>query len=398
MTGLVLGLVARFFLTIFGGSRLEGFLLAWVVGMGWEPNMMGGFTITFIGTRALSAPADVFILTNSRRDPILHSMKQRIVGEGLGHMLVKQIAITQTLIGGAVLVMGAIMSVIMTQYEAMMSIMLSPFAIIALQLCFAHKGYRENGARWLRWYLGGLVIYSLLGWSYMGSAGGYGMLIALNLLFFDLSDLFPKGKIAEQVTCRDLGMEQLPWGKYGLSYKGMIIGLGCGFFIGCPTSLGVEASLNRYETEESRIATHTAAAASSEMMSLLLWLWWGFSRSSYADALGKSGIEIDPTSVASYAIVVTIIAAASLLLVEKWSYFYMAKERLVGKLINFLVFVGTLILCGVMAGPLTVLLSLAALGVIAVLKHRYKFPEESKLSMLGIIPLISINWLSFFTV
>lgn len=393
---IILALLARAVLTIFGGSRLEGFFLAWVISLGLEPQALISFMVVFIGTKALSAPADVFLIVNSRRDPLLHNMKQRAVAEGLGHLMVKQIALTQTLIGGCVLFVGALFGVLADGNDALMSVLLSPVAIVGLQVWFAYTGMIKNGGMWwLKLYLVGLAMYSMLGWSFLGGSNGYGMLIALNLLFFNWADLFPKGRIPTQVTAMQLGMKALPWGKYGISYRGMFAGMVSGFFIGCPSSLAAEALLGEYERPEERVAVHTAASAASDAMSMVLWMYFGFSRSSYADALGKAGIGIEQGSLVAFALAIILISAISLLIVEGWSYAYMTKERLMGKLLNLIVFISTLVLCGVMAGPLVVILSMITLALIELFKVRYPLPDEAKLGMLGVIPLVSINWMEF---
>lgn len=394
--GMVLGLLTRMLLTLLGGSRLEGFLLVWVVGAGFNPDTLCGFFISFIGFRAFSIPADIFLLVNSRRDPIIHNIKQWSVSSGLGHILVKQTAVVQATVGNGFLLVGALCQAMFDAGDGMFTLWMSPFAIVGLQVAYTWTKALELGTKWGISYVLGVIVYSIVGWAFMGSADGYGMLIALNILFFNIKDIWVKGKIANQLTAASFGKKSLPWGAYGISPGGVVVGFITGLFIGCPVSLGGELLLDQSSDGPNRISVQITAGAVNDMTGLLLWLYFGYSRSSYADSLGKAALEIDSSSVFAFAACIFLLSIMSLIMIEWWSYLYLTSMRIWGKLVNALVFIGTLALCAALTSPISLVMGLALIGLVAILRTRYKFPEESKMGMLGVIPLISINWFSLF--
>jgi hypothetical protein len=396
ISGIVLGILARLVLTVLGGSRLEGFLTAYIVMSGMSAEMICGFFLSFIGTRSLSVPADVFIAANSRRDPYLHSMKSWAVAEGIGHVLVKQIALSQTVMGGAVLLTCGLLVSIFNSDDGMFTIVFSPIAIVVLQSLFIFTKVEDKGKKWALLYGVGMALYGLIAWAFIDSANGYGMLIALNLLFLSPSDIWPKGKIPAQATATLAGIKRLPWGSYGISGGGLVAGYLSGLFIGCPTSLASECLLNKYSSMQERMSIHTTAGAVAEMVQLMLWLYFGYSRSSYADALGKASIELDPSSIMAFCLFIIVLSFCCLPLVELFSYLYMSQIRLWGKLVNALVMIATIGICIAMTDVVSIVMGIALVMLIGLAKKKYDIPEESKLGVLGLLPLVSINWLAFF--
>lgn len=390
--GVLFGLVSRLVLSIIGGARMEGFLTALLILNVSDAEFVMGFFIAFIGTRSLSIPADVFVLANSRRDPHLHGLKTQMVSNGLGHVLVKQMALMQTLIGGTLLLVGSFFIGVFNRGDGLFTILMSPFGIIGLQLLFLLSKRDEKEKGWVGRYLIGLFLYSSLALTFVNLGDGFGMLIVINLLFLSLSDFWVKGKIQPQLTKYQVdNLSSLPWGYYSISQGGLIAGFISGLLIGCPTSIAAECLINPCTKEVEKLHVHTCSQATSEVMSLLLWIYFGYSRSSYADALGKAGVSLDPSSALPFALSIIILSLLCLLIIENLSYLYLTGMRLIGKLINLICCVVTIALCTIFVGFIPVLLGVVAVSIL----NLFKLPEESKLGVMGMVPLVSINWLSF---
>lgn len=373
---------------------MEGFLMAFIITSIEDPEILLGFFITFIGTRSLSIPADVFILANSKRDPIFHNLKVEMLEAGLGHVLVKQMALMQLVVGGAILIAGSTMVGMMDRYAGLSTILLSPFGIVGLQLIFIFSKKKEREHLWSLKYLIGIALYSILSFSFLDLGGGFGMLAVINILFLSASDFWTKGRISPQVTKYQVEeLKALPWGYYSISQGGVLAGFISGLLIGCPTSTAAECCVNRFTRKEEKLHIHTTAQATSDALNLLLWMFFGYSRSSYADSMGKAGLslELSSSSIFLFAVSIISLSIVCLLFIEEWSYIYLSTMRLIGKLINLICCIITVALCVTIVGFVPVLLGLVGAQCLSLLK----LPEESKLGVMGAIPLISINWLSF---
>lgn len=397
--GLIMGLVARVVLTILGGSRLEGFALISVIGVE-NPEFTIGFFISFIGLRTMSIPANVFVASSSVVDPLIHNIKRDMIAKGLGHLMVKQMAFWQA-ISCFVILGGALFASIMTSDDAMFLIMFSLPAIVIVQIGFVSvrlsevRGGETEKRKWLVRYGIGLLSFTALAMVMITTSGGYGMLLAISIIFLNPKDILG-GKIPPQMTCYEFGESSLPFSFDGVPLRAAMVGMVSALPIGCPTSLVM--SLFHHEevsTDREVLMEQITAGAFSEMMSLLLWMYFGFARSSFADALGKSGVVLDQGSLFSFALAITILTVMSLFFIEKWSYIYLSFMRLGGNLIELLVMGAVVALCFHMTGLVIMSVCLVMLAIIWLLDLRYGFLQESKLSMLGVIPLLSINWLSF---
>lgn len=383
--GLLLGLSCRALLSILGASKLEGFIIAFVVLNQQSLDLTIGFFIGFIGTKALSIPADVFVITNRRQDPVWNDLKTIMVNNGLGHVLVKQLAMTNAIITSSLLLICAIAVGIMKRDMAIISILLSPFAIIALQIIvMISKSRFEKEWKWK--YLIGVFIYTCFALTFSSlNKDGYGMLIVANLVFLNLSDIWPKEKLNNQQK-----PNKQEWGDISISQAGIMSGMLSSYFIGCPTSL-LSTAITEGESIKSKLQTMSIASAISDSMQLGLWLMFGFSRSSYADALSKSNISLDPNSAVSFALGIIILTWVTIQFIQEWSLLYFSIIKTVGKLLNLVCTIAALVACCLFINPIYLILGLVTiLGL-----NQIRVPNESKLGMFSAIPLISINWLQF---
>lgn len=388
--GFILGIIIRILIAFLGGQRLEALLSAIIVISDIGSGFTLGFFSSFIGLRALSLPGEIFQPVNVES---YHSegIIKDFIKQGFGPVLIRQWAAMDTLISIVILGVGIIILPAMWSYASPAIFNKIGLAITPLIMGIIWIGSlirMDNHPQRIKYTIG-LIIVGAFGILIINlDLGTFAVLIALNLMFMGFEGLSLK-RLPDQHWNKELG-----WNTWSFDMFSLTCGILSGIAIGTPSSSLVDVFQGK-ETEQRKLRNHLAANIISNNVSLLLWFYFGSTRSAIGQNLDISGISLigDFGTSLGFIIVIATLMTVATSLISDWSklFFGIIKYVIPVKLLGiFVIIINLILMIGLGLNYNTLFLLLGLSLIIRGIFQVANVPKQTSIGMVSIIPIWGI--------